>query len=324
MHVKSCESRTARWLRAASLLAILSAGLVSIFGSGGGMPAVDPSQCCQEPSVSVDPALRTVGVGDSVTFKALVLFARHPVRYQWRRDGVDIAGATSASYTLTGATLGDDGARFTVVVTAENGTASATATLQVSRFPPVVYRDGEFAPAEWSSESRSEPSVNGPSAVVSRVDSGGNPDAYRAIDYAMTAGPSSIVVMHTALAATYDPQTLGPIYAIDAQIDCIDTGFGETSVAPLLEQDGRRYRAWDFFGCHTFWASASAQLSLGANDFRLIDGPACAAGQACPDFGAGGAPIRFGFATAARVAPEMPAVSYRVGVDNWSVSVWRR
>lgn len=312
-----------RLLRATLPVAVTVAGLIAIFGSGGGMPAVDPSQCCQEPSVSVVPALRTVGAGDSVTFRAIPTFALPPVSYRWRRDGVDIAGATSASYTLTGATLGDDGARFTVVLTAANGSAAATATLQVSPLPAIVHRDGDFAPADWSSVARPEPVSDGPNAVVSRAESGGNPDSYRAIDYAMTAGPSSIDVLHTARAVSYEPATQGPIYAIDAEIDCVRFGAGETTVALLLEQDGRRYRA-SAFACVSLWNTALVQWSLGAGDFTLIDGPACAAGQACPNFGASGAPIRFGFTSSARVPPGEPAANYRQGVDNWTVSVWRR
>lgn len=44
--------------------------------------------------------------------------------YQWHRDGVDIAGATSSSYTTTGS---DDGTAITVEVTATNSEGIATA-----------------------------------------------------------------------------------------------------------------------------------------------------------------------------------------------------
>lgn len=45
--------------------------------------------------------------------------------YQWKRGGVDIAGATSASYTTTAP---DSGTSLTCVVTATNAVGSATAT----------------------------------------------------------------------------------------------------------------------------------------------------------------------------------------------------
>ncbi len=70
--------------------------------------------------------------------------------YQWQRDGVNIAGATGTSYTLTAA---DVGARVRLRVTATNldGTASATsaATSVVATAPP---RDGV-------------PTVSGPAKV---------------------------------------------------------------------------------------------------------------------------------------------------------------
>ena len=58
--------------------------------------------------------------------------------YQWQRDGVDIADATGASYTLT---VGDVGKRVRVVVTATNPDATVTAasapTVVVPSSPPV-------------------------------------------------------------------------------------------------------------------------------------------------------------------------------------------
>jgi hypothetical protein len=36
------------------------------------------------------------------------------ITYQWRRDGIAIAGATAASYLTPAVTLADDGATFSV------------------------------------------------------------------------------------------------------------------------------------------------------------------------------------------------------------------
>ncbi len=40
-----------------------------------------------------------------------------PLSYQWRRNGTDIPGATSASYTLDPTAGSDSGATFDVVIT---------------------------------------------------------------------------------------------------------------------------------------------------------------------------------------------------------------
>lgn len=45
--------------------------------------------------------------------------------YQWKRDGADIAGATSSTYTLDPA---DENAMITVTVTATNAFGSTSAT----------------------------------------------------------------------------------------------------------------------------------------------------------------------------------------------------
>jgi len=53
--------------------------------------------------------------------------------YQWRKNGVNIAGATKASYTTPPTTPADNGALFSVVVTNRIGSAtSSDATLTVN------------------------------------------------------------------------------------------------------------------------------------------------------------------------------------------------
>jgi hypothetical protein len=57
-----------------------------------------------------------------------------------------------------------------------------------------------------------------------------------------------------------------------------------------------------------------------AADFTQVGGPACA-GQACPDFTATGAPIRFGFASFNATQPGIAGASGGLGLDNWQVTV---
>lgn len=84
----------------------------------------------QSPAESVpvflaQPQDVTVAEGQSATF-AIVAGGSPTLSYQWRRDGLAIRGAAAASYTLPVATMGDNGARYTVV--ASNG-AGAVASL---------------------------------------------------------------------------------------------------------------------------------------------------------------------------------------------------
>jgi glucose/arabinose dehydrogenase len=86
----------------------------------------------QAPQITTHPVDRTVPVGASATF-TVVASGTAPLHYQWRRGGIDIPGATGASYTLAGATLADDGATFTAVVSNSFGSVTSNAaTLHVT------------------------------------------------------------------------------------------------------------------------------------------------------------------------------------------------
>jgi hypothetical protein len=80
------------------------------------------------PRITRQPASATLLVGQSVTF-TVVASGTAPLHYQWRRNGVDIGGANSASYRFTSAQLSDDGAAFDVVVTNALGTATSNAAI---------------------------------------------------------------------------------------------------------------------------------------------------------------------------------------------------
>ncbi len=80
----------------------------------------------QAPSIGLQPANRTIAVGQSVTFKVGATGST-PLAYQWRRNGGPIAGATTASYTRTNVPLGDNGATFDVVVSNSMGKVTSNA-----------------------------------------------------------------------------------------------------------------------------------------------------------------------------------------------------
>jgi len=84
------------------------------------------------PSITTQPANIAVAAGATASF-SVVATGSATLAYQWRRNGADIAGATSAAYT-TPATMGtDNGAQFTVVVSNPHGSVtSQPATLTVN------------------------------------------------------------------------------------------------------------------------------------------------------------------------------------------------
>jgi glucose/arabinose dehydrogenase len=84
------------------------------------------------PSITQHPASRTVSPGATVTFSVTATGAT-PLQYQWQRNGANITGATSASYTIASAATTDSGARFRVIVSNVHGsTTSNEAVLTVT------------------------------------------------------------------------------------------------------------------------------------------------------------------------------------------------
>ena len=89
--------------------------------------------------ITTQPANQTVAPGNTATF-SVVATGIGTVRYQWKKRGGVIAGATESSYTTPATNKDfDNGAVFTVVVTDDEGTVtSSNATLIVSRFSLVA------------------------------------------------------------------------------------------------------------------------------------------------------------------------------------------
>ena len=116
------------------------AEFVALVSNGAGTVSSDPATLTvslASPVITAQPSDQAVGEGQDATFT--VTAAGSQLSYQWQRDGVDIAGATSASYTLSAVVLGDSGSTFRVIVTNAAGDAtSQNATLTVTLVPPVI------------------------------------------------------------------------------------------------------------------------------------------------------------------------------------------
>jgi hypothetical protein len=84
------------------------------------------------PTITTQPASRTVAVGQTATF-SVVASGSGTLTYQWSKNGAAIAGATAATYTTPATTAADSGAQFTVAVAGAGGTVvSSAATLTVT------------------------------------------------------------------------------------------------------------------------------------------------------------------------------------------------
>jgi hypothetical protein len=143
------------------------------------------------------------------------------------------------------------------------------------------------------------------------------------VEVALGSGLSNLT--HLTLPSTYDPQAQGAIAVIDYAEDCIvfnafDITYAESGI--LVEQGGRRYVAdASRTQCTLPRWTGSARPSLRQQGFRQFDGPACAAGESCPDLSAAGSPLRLGYWRTAYASLGGWVIH---GIDNWKVTVWRR
>ena len=92
------------------------------------------------PAITTQPTSQAVTAGANVNF-TVTASGTAPLSYQWRLNGADIGGATSATLVLTSVTLGQSGGGYTCVVTNIAGSATssaATLTVTASAIAPTI------------------------------------------------------------------------------------------------------------------------------------------------------------------------------------------
>ena len=123
---------TRRKFGVAGLLLLAASALA---GCGANSVGVGVNQ--SPPSITSQPASTTVNLGATATFT--VAASGTSLTFQWQRNGTDISGATSASYTTPSTTAADNGATFRVIVTNSAGSVTSnSATLTVSGITPSI------------------------------------------------------------------------------------------------------------------------------------------------------------------------------------------
>lgn len=87
------------------------------------IPTTVPSTA---PTIITPPQNKTVIVGQRATF-GVVASGTAPLSYQWQKNGVNISGATSASYTTSVTTASDSGLQYRVIVSNRAGSITSAA-----------------------------------------------------------------------------------------------------------------------------------------------------------------------------------------------------
>ena len=143
-------------------------------------------------AISTQPASKTVTDGQTATF-SVTAAGSAPLAYQWKKNGVAISGATSATYTTPPATTSENGVSFTVTVSNGEDDDSVTSnpamltvdaspsTLSTSKtsldFPDVNVGAGSVLPVAVTNTGNSEVTISnvviaGAGYTVSGVQSG--------------------------------------------------------------------------------------------------------------------------------------------------------
>jgi hypothetical protein len=88
------------------------------------------------PSVTTQPQGGFLSLGGSITL-TVVAGGSPTLTYQWKKDGTNIGGATSSSYSITNAVAGNSG-EYTCVITNNWGTATTVSASVSVGTPPVI------------------------------------------------------------------------------------------------------------------------------------------------------------------------------------------
>ena len=87
------------------------------------------------PVINRQPVAQTVAPGKPATF-SVEAAGTQPISYQWKRNGTDIPGAKSSSYTLLATSSADNDAVFSVVVSNKAGTVTSSGARLTFNEPP--------------------------------------------------------------------------------------------------------------------------------------------------------------------------------------------
>jgi len=134
-------SWTAPTVTTATTVTMYGASISGGYGgsTGSAVVTITVNPAATAPTITTQPANQTVTAGQTATFS--VTATGSALTYQWRKNGTNITGATSSSYTTPATTAADSGSTFSVVVTNSGGSATsnnATLTVNAAAVAPSI------------------------------------------------------------------------------------------------------------------------------------------------------------------------------------------
>ncbi len=108
----------------------------------------------QAPMITYQPINLTTIVGNEITFHVSAL-GTGPLTYQWKKNGTDISGATSADYTISSPGLADEASYRVVVSNTFGSILSDVATLAVHQPPAISVQPASVTTDEGQSATLS-------------------------------------------------------------------------------------------------------------------------------------------------------------------------
>ncbi len=97
------------------------------------------------PTITTQPSTQTLVAGSPVTLSVVATGSPAPT-YQWKKGGVNIAGATAASYTIEATAPADTGS-YTVFIANIGGSVTSTAATLTVNVPPSIATQPQSATA---------------------------------------------------------------------------------------------------------------------------------------------------------------------------------
>ena len=189
------------------------------------------------PTITTQPKSQTVNEGSSVTF-SVVATGTAPLEYQWKKDGSNIRGATSSSYTISGVKTGDAG-NYTVTVS--NSADSVTSSVAILK----VLELGTYADAVLSYRYGFDSAYEKQGRLMT-------PDSISGADAALY-GSAKIKNGYLSLDGTGDKSSFtdGCFAALPPELISDFTSFTVEMWARANEDKGRWMRLFDFGNCST-------------------------------------------------------------------------